>query len=122
MSLGMICSCHKQDSSAEQEFTQRKAELDGREQALGERVNGLEERMNELDKRMSALAEREIRNADVTTPAAQPQPVIRDPAQVQPEVDSGIQPTPAEAHGLIGDPLQSDPEKAERKIRRENFI
>ena len=34
ISFGMICSCQKQDSAAEQQLAQRKAELDAREQAL----------------------------------------------------------------------------------------
>src|SRR5215471_18936352 len=85
ISCGMICSCQKQDSAAEQQLTQRKAELDAREQAFAERVNGLEERVNELDKSVSALAERESRNAEATAPA-QSQAVIPDPAQANAEI------------------------------------
>jgi hypothetical protein len=117
--LGMICSCQKQDSAAEQQLTQRKAELDAREQAFDERVNRLEKRMNELDKRVSALAEREISNAEATAPAAQPQVVIRDPAQVNAEIDSGLQQTPADAQASIAEPLHGDPEKAEKDRMRE---
>jgi len=117
--LGMICACQKQDSAAEQQLTQRKAELDAREQAFDERVNALEKRMNELDKRVSALAEREISNAEATAPAPQPQVVIRDPAQVNAEIDSGLQQTPADAQALIAEPSQGDPEKAEKDRMRE---
>jgi hypothetical protein len=117
ISLGMICSCQKQDSAAEQQLTQRKA--DAREQAFDERVNGLEERVNELDKRVSALAE--IRNAGATAPAAQSQVVIRDPAQVQAEVNSGIEQAPSDAQARIADPLQGDPEKAEKDRMREQL-
>ena len=95
ISCGMICSCQKQDSAAEQQVTQRKAELDAREQAFAERVNGLEERVNELDKSVSALAERESRNAEATAPA-QSQAVIPDPAQANAEIDSGIQQPPVD--------------------------
>ena len=117
--LGMICSCQKQDSAAEQQLTQRKAELDAHEQAFDERVNGLEERMNELDKRVSALAEREISNAEATAPAAQSQVVIGDPAQVNAEIDSGLQQTPVDAQASIAEPLPGDPEKAEKDRMRE---
>ena len=121
--LGMICSCQKQDSAAERQLTEQKAELDAREQAFAERVNGLEERMNELDKRISALAERERQttNAEATASAAQSQVVIPDPAQVQAEVDSGIQQIPADTQPLIADPLQQDPEKAEKDRIREQL-
>jgi len=35
--LALICSCQKQDSTAEQQLAQRKTELDAREKALDER-------------------------------------------------------------------------------------
>ena len=41
--LAMVCSCQKQDSTAEQRLTQRKAELDAREKALDEREKALAE-------------------------------------------------------------------------------
>jgi hypothetical protein len=44
ISFAMICSCQKQDSVAEQQLTQRKAELDAREKALDEREKALAER------------------------------------------------------------------------------
>ena len=42
--LALICSCQKQDSTAEQQLAQRKTELDAREKALDEREKALEER------------------------------------------------------------------------------
>jgi chromosome segregation ATPase len=119
--LGMICSCQKQDSAVERQLSQRKAELDAREQAFAERVNELEERMNELDKRVSAMAEREITNPEATASAPQSQAVIPDPAQVQAQVDSGIQQIPADAQPVISDPMQQDPEKAEKDRIREQL-
>jgi hypothetical protein len=41
ISFAMICSCQKQDSAAEQQLAQRKAELDAREKALDEREKGI---------------------------------------------------------------------------------
>ena len=40
----LVCSCQKQDSTAEQQLAQRKAELDAREKALDEREKELAER------------------------------------------------------------------------------
>jgi len=42
--LAMICSCQKQDATAEQQLAQRKVELDAREKALDEREKALSER------------------------------------------------------------------------------
>jgi len=39
--LAMVCSCQKQDTAAEQQLAQRKAELDAREKALDEREKAL---------------------------------------------------------------------------------
>src|SRR6266540_2455928 len=44
ISFAMICSCQKQDSTAEQQLAQRKTELDAREDALIEREKVAEER------------------------------------------------------------------------------
>ena len=42
--FALVCSCQKQDSTAEQQLAQRKAELDAREKALDEREKTLAER------------------------------------------------------------------------------
>jgi hypothetical protein len=42
--LAMVCSCQKQDATAEQQLAQRKAELDAREKAVSEREKALAER------------------------------------------------------------------------------
>src|SRR3954464_7455134 len=39
--FALICSCQKQDSTAEQQLAQRKRELDAREKALDEREKAL---------------------------------------------------------------------------------
>ena len=95
ISFAMVCSCQKQDSAAEQQLAQRKAELDAREKALDEREKALAERER-------AMASRRVKPADV-----QPQGTIRDPAQVKAERDKRIQQLPPELQlqGLIADPL-----------------
>jgi hypothetical protein len=42
--LAMVCSCQKQDATAEQQIAQRKVDLDAREKALDEREKALAER------------------------------------------------------------------------------
>jgi len=42
--FALVCSCQKQDSTAEQQLAQRKMELDAREKALDEREKALAER------------------------------------------------------------------------------
>jgi seryl-tRNA synthetase len=122
ISFGMICSCQKQDSAAEQQIAQRKAELDTREQALDERVNALDERLNALDEKVKALAEKEnaMTNARTILPGVQDQ--IPDPAQVTAESDERIQQLPADAPALIADPLQVNSAEDENdRLRQERL-
>ena len=42
--FALVCSCQKQDSTAEQQLAQRKTDLDAREKALDEREKALAER------------------------------------------------------------------------------
>ena len=108
--FAMICSCQKQDSTAEQQLSQRKTELDTREdtliereKALDERVNALAEKVNALDERVNAFAENEKSKANVQTipPDAQSQDVIRDEAQAKAERDRKIQEIAAEFRAMI---------------------
>jgi len=111
ISFAMICSCQKQDSAAEQQLAQRKAELDAREKAL--------------DERESALAEREkVRTRVPGIPAdAQSRAQVRDPAELKAERDRRLQQLPPELRGLIADPSQgrdqSDARMQERLAQRQ---
>jgi hypothetical protein len=91
--LALVCSCQKQDSTAEQQLTQRKTELDSREKAL--------------DEREKALAERE---KVVARPRATPVPRIA-PAEPQRTV-------PPELKGLLADPSQMRSEREARMQER----
>jgi hypothetical protein len=117
ISVTMICSCGKQDSSAERQLAQRKAELDAREQSLDERVNELNERVNALDDRVNELAdaEKERMNARAMPPGVQGQ--IPDDAQVKAEMDSTIQQLQVDEQSRVPDPSQLAAEMAE-KVRR----
>ena len=89
--FALVCSCQKQDSTAEQQPAQRKTELDAREKAL--------------DEREKALAEREKLVAKPRVPSV---PRIA-PAEPQRTV-------PPELKGLMPDPSQLRTER-ERRIQ-----
>jgi hypothetical protein len=105
ISFAMICSCQKQDSTAEQQLAQRKAELDTREKAL--------------DAREKALAEREKLTTNIRPiPAIVPRRTL-DAAQAKAERDRRIQQLPPEAQRLILDPAQV---QAQRNQRRQQML
>ena len=87
--FALVCSCQKQDSTAEQQLAQRKTELDARE--------------NALDEREKALAEREKLVAKPRVPSV---PRIA-PAEPQRTV-------PPELKGLMADPSQLRTEREQR--------
>ena len=91
--FALLCSCQKQDSTAEQQLAQRKTELDAREKAL--------------DEREKALAEREKL---VAKPRVAPVPRIT-PAEPQRTV-------PPELKGLMADPSQIRTEREQRMQER----
>ena len=106
--FAMICSCQKQDSAAEQQLAQRKAELDAREKVI--------------DEREKALAEREkARAIPRTIPSdLQSRGQVRDPAHVKAERERRLQQLPPELQlqGLIADPSQGRDEKDTRMQER----
>jgi outer membrane translocation and assembly module TamA len=120
--FGMICSCQKQDSAAEQQPAQPKAELDAREQSLDERVNALDERVSALNERVNALAEKEKATTKARTILPDVQGQVLAPAQVEPERHSTIQQLPADALALIADPSQVDSERAEKNRRTQEQL
>ena len=89
----LVCSCQKQDSTAEQQLAQRKTELDAREKAL--------------DEREKALATRENLAAKPRIPAV---PRVA-PAEPQRTV-------PPELKGLIADPSQGRADREQRMQER----
>ena len=93
IAFALVCSCQKQDSTAEQQLAQRKTELDAREKAL--------------DEREKALAQRAKL---VATPRIAPVPRIA-PAEPQRTV-------PPELKGLMADPSQLRTEREQRMRER----
>jgi hypothetical protein len=88
ISVAMIWSCQKQGSTSEQQFAQRKVELDARDEALAERKSALDEREKTLDERQKALDAREKAFAEKEKAAmnARTDPTnVQDPAQLQAE-------------------------------------
>ena len=103
--FAMICSCQKQDSAAEGQLAQRKAELEAREKALDEREKALDER-----KRDESFAERKraITNIQKTPAPVQgqtpdPSRQIPDPSQLKAEKERKMRELPAEVQALIPD-------------------
>jgi peptidoglycan hydrolase CwlO-like protein len=112
--VALICSCQKQDSTGDQQFAQRKAELDAREHALDERMNALNERINILEQRLNALPER----GETTTNAqAMPPPIpaqIPEPPQPEPQIEMSMQNS-----GASGSDPDYDRAEKERLTREE---
>ena len=91
--FALVCSCQKQDSTAEQQLAQQKTELDAREKALEEREKALAEQKKLVAKPRVA-------------------PVARmTPAEPQRTV-------PPELKGLIADPSQLRTEREQRMQER----
>jgi len=111
VSCAMICSCQRQNSSAEEQLAQRKAELDSKEKALDEREKALAEREN-LRARVPSIP------SDLHSRAQ-----VRDPAELRAERERKLQQLPPELKGLIADPSQgrdqTDPRMQERIAQRQ---
>jgi hypothetical protein len=93
--LALVCSCQKQDSTAEQQLTQRKTELDARQKALDEKEKALEQRE-------TLVAKPRVPSVPRIAPA---------PAEPQRSV-------PPELKGLIADPSQLRTEREQRMQER----
>ena len=91
----LVCSCQKQDSTAEQQLAQRKTELDAREKALDEREKALVEREK-------LVAKPRI----VAVPRTAPAPA--DPQRA----------VPPDLQGLMADPNQGRTEREQRMQER----
>jgi chaperonin cofactor prefoldin len=102
ISVGMICSCQKQDSAAEQQLAQRKAELDAREKALAER-------------------EKAIAGPRRIPPDLQSRGQVRDPAQLKAERDRRLQQLPRDVQALIPDRSRIQEQLAQRQRRMEEL-
>jgi hypothetical protein len=114
ISLATICSCQKQDSTAEAELTQRKAELDVREEALVQREKA-------VDEREKAVAQRE--RAVATSRIIRSQRQVPDAAQAEAERQRRIQQLPPELKALIPDRSRIDAERADKnKIKQEQAV
>jgi len=91
VSFAMICGCQKQDTTADAQLAQRKAELDTREKALGEREKALAEWKKAMTKFRAIPFELQARKPAV------------DPEQAKAEREKRIQQLPPELQALIRD-------------------
>jgi len=91
IAFAMICSCQKQDPTAEAQLAQRKAELDAREKALEDREKTLGE------------WEKAITKSRAVPPDVQSRRPTVDPEQMKAERERRIQQLPPELRALIRD-------------------
>src|SRR6266480_3722585 len=77
--LAMVCSCQKQDASAEQQLAQRKAELDTREKALDEREKALAQRGKVMARTPRLPTDLQLRSANKDS-SGNPNPAPSIPA------------------------------------------
>jgi hypothetical protein len=97
-----ICSCQKQNSSADEQLVRRQTALDTRETALDDREKALDEREKVLSQRERALAEREKAMANVLPRSGQ----TPDAAKAKAELERRIQQLPPEVRALVPDPAK----------------
>src|SRR5215475_115457 len=119
-SFAMICSCQKQDSTAEQQLAQRKAELEAREKALDERELAEKEKAPAstrtiLPPTISPDAQSQVQPSGQTNNPEQPK---IDPAQVRAERDRRLQQLPADVKALMPDPSQMSARRDARMQER----
>jgi hypothetical protein len=102
VSLAMICACQKNDSVAEAQFAQRKAELDKREKALDDREKALVEKEKMIASLRAIPSDLQSRRQAV------------DPEQAKAERERRIQQLPPELQALIRDRSLLDTRAAEK--------
>ena len=89
--FALVCSCEKQDSTAEQKLAQRKTELDAREKALDEREKALAERQTLAVKPRVAPVPRTARAELRQTVPPDLQGLMADPSQLRTEREQRMQ-------------------------------
>src|ERR671931_1662216 len=105
IAFAMICSCQKQDSTAEAQLAQRKTELDAREEALAQREKAVDEREKAVAEREKALANSRVIQSQRQAP---------DAAQAEAERQRRIQQLPPELRALIPDRSRIEAGKVEK--------
>ena len=87
----LLCSCEKQDSTAEQQLAQQKTELDAREKALDEREKALAERENLVAKSRIAPVPRIAPAGPQRTVPPELKGLMADPSQLRTEREQRMQ-------------------------------
>src|SRR6266446_4184237 len=89
--FALVCSCEKQDSTAEQQRAQQKTELDAREKALDEREKALAERENLVAKSRIAPVPRIAPAGPQRTVPPELKGLMADPSQLRTEREQRMQ-------------------------------
>lgn len=106
----MICSCQKQNSSADEQLVRRQTTLDTREKTLDEREKALDDREKMLSQRERALTDREKAMAHVLPRSGQ----TPDAAKAKAELQRRIEQLPPEVRALVPDPARLNSIKLEK--------
>jgi hypothetical protein len=112
ISLAMICSCQKQDSTAERQLAQRKAELDAREKALDESEKALAGGENPTATAHTIPPEVQSRRQ---VPDREGQ--VRDREELKAEMGRRVQQLPPDARHLIVEPSRVKANRDEKDAR-----
>jgi hypothetical protein len=99
--FALVCSCQKQDSTAERQLAQRKKELDAREKALDEREKALAERQKLVAKPRVAPLPRTAPAKPQRTIPPDLQGFMADPSQLRTEREQRMQERLAERRRKI---------------------
>jgi hypothetical protein len=89
--FALVCSCQKQDSTAEQQLAQRKTELDAREKALDEREKALAQRAKLVARPRIAPVPRIAPAVPQRTVPPELKGLMPDPSQLRTEREQRIQ-------------------------------
>ena len=89
--VALVCSCQKQDSTAEQQLAQRKTELDAREKALDEREKALADRAKIVMRPRVVPVPRTAPAASQRTVPPDLQGLMADPSQLRTEREQRMQ-------------------------------
>jgi hypothetical protein len=89
--FALVCSCQKQDSTAEQQLAQRKTELDAREKALDEREKALAQRAKFVARPRIARVPRIAPAEPQRTVPPELKGLMPDPSQLRTEREQRLQ-------------------------------
>jgi hypothetical protein len=119
ISFAMICSCQKQNSAAEQQLAQRKAELDAREKALDERELAEKQRAATMARTILPRTISPDLQSRLQSPSqgGSPAQAKIDPAQVRAERDRRLQQVSPDIKAIMPNPSEMNPVRRDARMQ-----